>query len=572
MNLSYVLSGTAFTLLVLASPLANASVDARITASRTSCVSPCPVMVTAEGTESSETDAPWHELGYHFDFGDPDSGEWDTTGLSKARQVGGPMAMHTFECSAGQCVFVIGMRAQDASGAFDDAFVEVVVDAPDHRYAATDTVCVSPSSTFFEGGDDVPCPEGAVTSTQVPNLGDFTGRRILLRRGESFDRVCIGFGESEVLIEPYGREGDARPEVAGVEVGRAGECGDHLPTTEQALSYGERWASDLTVTGLRTPDVALGMSYSNVSVVGNDLDYRDEPRGGEIHLSESGRICTTQGDLDCSAVPYPYGVYVVENTVIGSSAAPPAFNISAFNCPMLNWVGLAGNVVEQATGHNYRSQGHWRGVWMHNEVRGTHLTTGKQKLTIRGTGTLDYEPVGFRGDNPDCTSAETGNKSRYGVVADNILGSETSSRGDGFKSGAHPQNVGSVEGLEDIIFERNTFIEVPGELTTDINLAGRNLTCRADNVWSSPDNTNRNCKTGDHLQLPPEFQGPYREAQVPPTAPDAPGRDGTETSTGANEDSDGGGLSCSCRQTGTGGGGGSAALLAVMLGLLRRRR
>jgi len=569
MNLSHLLAGSAFTLLAFASSVVHASVDARITASRTSCVSPCPVMVSAEGTDSSETSEPWHELGYHFDFGDPDSGEWETTGLAKANQVGGPMAMHTFECSAGQCVYVIGMRAQDASGAFDDAYVEVVVDAPEHRYEAADTLCVSPSSTFFEGGDDVPCPEGAVTTTEVPGLGDFTGRRILLRRGESFDRLCVGFGESEVLIEPFGRDADGVPEVAGVEVGRAGECGDNLPTTDEARGYGDVWASDVTVSGLRTPDVSLGMSYSNVAVVGNDLDFRNDGRGGEIILGQNGRICVTQGDLDCSAVPYPYGAYVVENTVIGSATEPPPINIRAFDCPMLNWVGLAGNIVEQAVEHNYRSQGHWRGLWMHNDFRGGHLRSGKQKLTIRGSGILDYEPVGFRGDNPECTSTETGNKSRYGLIADNIMGNENSTSEDGFKSGAHPQNVGSVEGLEDIIFERNTFIEIPGQLTTDITLAGRNLTCRADNVWSSPDNANRHCKTGDHPQLPPEFQGPYREAQVPPTAPNAPGRDGTETSTGADEDEDGEGFSCACRH---GGGGGGAALLVLMLGLLRRRR
>lgn len=564
-------TGAALALFVLAPATAEAAVEARITASRTSCVSPCPVMVSAEGTTSSASADEWHELGYHFDFDDSESGTWETTGLPKARQVGGPMAMHTFECSAGQCVYVIAMRAQDETGAFDDAYVEVVVDAPDHRYEPADTICVSSSSTFFDDGDDVPCPQGAVTMTEVPNLGEFSGRRILLRRGESFERMCVGFEESRVLIEPFGPEADARPEVAGVELGRAGACGDNLPTTAQAESYGELWASDLTVSDLRTPDVALGMSYSNVSIVGNDLDYGNEARGGEVILSANGRICATQGDLECSAVPYPYGVYLTDNTILGSATEPPPINIRAFDCPMLNWVGVAGNVVGDAVEHNYRSQGHWRGVWMHNDFRGGHLRSGKQKLTIRGTGVLDYEPVGFRGDHPECTSTDTGNKSRYGLIVDNIMGNVNSTSEDGFKTGAHPQTVNSVEGLEDIIFERNTFIEIPGQLTNDIVLAGRNLTCRTDNVWSSIENVNRHCRTGGHPQLPPDFQGPYREAQVPPAAPDAPHRDGTETSTGAGEDEDGEGLSCACRQGGDGGGA-AAGLMVLMLGLLRRRR
>jgi hypothetical protein len=559
----------AFVLGVVTPATAAASVEAQITASRTSCVSPCPVIVTAEGTRSSATDNPWHELGYHFDFHDPDSGTWDTTGLSKANQVGGPMAMHVFECDEGQCVYVIGVRAQDAEGDFDDAWVEVVVDAPAFRYEPADTVCVSTSSTFFGDGDDEPCPDGATTVTSIPELGDFSGRRILLRRGESFGRICVGFGEERVLIEPFGRSDEARPEVEGVELGRAGACGDNLPNNEQAISYGDHWASDLTVRRLRTPNVYMGMAYENVSVVENDMDYTAEAFGGEILLTENGRICTTQQDLDCDVVPYPYGAYVVDNQVRGSRTNPPPFNISAFNCPMLHWVGVAGNVVERAVGHSYRSQGHWRGVWMHNEFRGSHSTSGKQKLTIRGTGILDYEPVGFRGDHPACTSAEDGNVSRYGLIADNIIGSPDSTPDDGFKGGAHPQNRDSVEGLEDIIFERNEFIDVPGQVTTDLMLAGRNLTCRSDNVFSNPENPDRHCQVGGHPQLPSAFDGPYQRLQTPPAAPEAPRRTGNETSTTGGE-SDALSVSCACSSR-----GGTRAPWMLVLGvcvLLGRRR
>ncbi len=523
------------------------SVEARITASRTTCVSPCAVMVSAEGTRSSATDNPWHELGYFFDFHDPDSGSWETTGLSKATQAGGPMAMHVFDCDEGQCVYVIGVRAQDSEGDVDDAWVEIVVDAPDFRYDPASTVCVSSSSTFFDDADDEPCPEGAVTLTSMPDLGAFSGRRVLLRRGESFGRACIGFEEERVLIEPFGRSEDALPEVEGVELGRAGSCGDTLPNNDQARGYGERWASDLTVRQLRTPLVAMGMAYENVSVIECDMDFADAPAGGEMVLSENGRICTTQEDLDCDLVPYPYGAYIVDNRVIGSQANPPPFNISAFNCPMLHWVGLAGNVVERAVGHNYRSQGHWRGLWMHNEFRGVHSTGGKQKLTIRGTGLLDYEPVGVRGDHPACTTAEDGNVSRYGLVADNILGNPDSPSDDGFKSGAHPQNRDSVEGLEDIIFERNVYFDIPGQPTTDITLAGRNLTCRANNVWSNPDDPNTNCRVGDHPQLPDEFDGPYQQLQEPPALPGELPRTGNETSTGGDDDLV---LSCACTSDG----------------------
>ena len=543
---------------------ASASVEARITASRTSCVSPCPVVFSAEGTTSSASDNPWHELGYHFDFDDPDAGTWDTTGLSKARQVGGPMAVHTFTCDEGQCVFVVGMQAMDVSGAQDEAWVEVVVDAPDFRYAPSDTICVSPSGSF--GGDD-PCPEGAQTASSLPAVDDYAGKRVLLRRGERFESVCIGFGQAEVLVEPFGTRADPRPEVEGVELGVAGRCGDNIPSTAEATGYGDTWAEDLTVFDLRTPHVYMGMAYTNVAVVGNDLDYAQQPAGGRITLSESGRICTAQADLDCGVVPYPYGAYVVDNTIVGSMAEPPGINIGAFDCPMLHWVGVAGNVVERAIEHNYRSQGHWRGVWMHNELRGRHLTSGKQKLTLRGAGILDYEPVGFRGDNPECTVSGTGNTSRYALVADNLMGNADGTGDDGFKTGAHPQNAQSIEGLEDVIFERNVFVDIPGQETTDINLAGRNLTCRADNVWAAPDNPNRHCRTDNDLQLPAEFQGPYLVDQPPPLAPDAPVRTGNETSGEAS----GTAFSCTCRHGNAGGPFAALALFALGLGLRRRR-
>ncbi|MCR9163084.1 MAG: hypothetical protein ACE37F_32950 [Nannocystaceae bacterium] len=552
---------------ILAPTVAFASVEARITASRTSCVSPCAVMVSAEGTRSSATDNAWHELGYFFDFDDPGAGMWETTGAPKATQAGGPMAMHVFECEREQCVFVIGMRAQDSQGEVGDAWVEIVVDSPTFRYPPSQTVCVSSTSSFFDDGDDEPCPEGARTVQSLPEIGEFTGRRVLLRRGESFGRACVGFEEMRVLIEPFGNSDDPLPELEGVELGRAGSCGDTLPNNEQARSYGARWASDLTVSRLRTPSVAMGMAYENVSVIECDLDYADAPGGGEILLSENGRICTTQENLDCDMVPYPYGAYLVDNRVIGSRTNPPPFNISAFNCPMLNWVGLAGNVVERAVGHNYRSQGHWRGLWMHNEFRGVHSTAGKQKLTIRGTGLLDYEPVGVRGDHPECTSAQDGNISRYGLVADNIIGNADSPSDDGFKSGAHPQNRNSVEGLEDIIFERNVYIDIAGQPTTDITLAGRNLTCRANNVWSNPGDPSTNCRVGDHPQLPDEFDGPYQQDQVPPALPGELPRTGNETSTGGEDD-----LLVSCACTGAGSQAPWGLLLAALgFGAGRRR-
>ena len=51
----------------------------------------------------------------------------------------------------------------DASGAYSDASVTVTVTDPNTFYAATKTVCVSPSSNFTG------CPSGAAQQTAMPS-------------------------------------------------------------------------------------------------------------------------------------------------------------------------------------------------------------------------------------------------------------------------------------------------------------------------------------------------------------------------------------------------------------------
>ncbi|MBI4718399.1 MAG: thrombospondin type 3 repeat-containing protein [Planctomycetes bacterium] len=73
-----------------------------LVASRTSGVSPLGVFFDATATTSSRTSAPFHELDFTWDFGDPGSGFTNRPGVDANRAKGG-VAAHVFELPPGTC-------------------------------------------------------------------------------------------------------------------------------------------------------------------------------------------------------------------------------------------------------------------------------------------------------------------------------------------------------------------------------------------------------------------------------------------------------------------------------------
>lgn len=418
------------------------SVSAALTASRTECVSPCTVVFSAEGTtaEGLTTSEAWRGLGYHFDFDGSRAGETHPySGEPADREIGGPLAAHTFECAEGQCRFEVGVRAQRPEGDFSDAFVTVTVDAATHRYAPADTVCVSPAGEFAG------CPAGASQARALPAIGAYSGRRILLRRGETFSAICLDYGERRVLIEPFGDPGAPRPEVADLSLGVDGSCGCRNMSTARARELNATgWISDVTATGLRVANVSYGMAYEHLGVHDVDMDYEDQPAGGRFDVTSNTSRCERSDTLDCAEVPFPVGAYVSSVDVVGSRASPPGVNFAAYDCGLPAWVGIIDASARLASQHNLRFQGAYRVFIGHGRFLGDHFTNGKQKLTLRGCGVTDLELVGARrGDLPpsDLTLG-TGPRSRYLLVAHNTIGSATSGDttggDDGPKSGMKP--------------------------------------------------------------------------------------------------------------------------------------
>ncbi|MEM6291231.1 MAG: hypothetical protein AAGA54_08195 [Myxococcota bacterium] len=512
----------------------DTSVHAQLEASRTSCVSPCTVVFSAVETtdEGKSPVEAFSSLGYHFDFDDAGSGNFPTTGRPKNEQVGGPIAAHTFECQSGQCSFRVGVRAQNLAGEHDDAFLTIDVDAPDARFDATDTICVSTSGTF---SGDVPCPAGATQLTSVPQPGQYGGRRILLRRGESFGDLCVDYAESNVLIEPFGNAADARPLVAGsIDLGVDGGCGRQTFETAYANARNAGgWISNVTVTGLRVGTVNYGMTYRHLGV--HNLDMQFEGSGdesGQIRLTNFTGFCYANAGLSCDAVPFPQGAYVSEVALVGTAGREPGVNIAAFDCPMINWMTVISSTARNAIEHNMRTQGGSRVFVGHTLFTGEHSTEGKQKMTLRGSG---ITPVNLATQTRGATAYENadptgqGPLSEYIVVADNTFGAEDSPGNNGWKAGITPQNTSANEGLSMGIFERNRFVDNPAQPTNDLFLAGRDLFAREDNEYSPVSVSNCQDRNDNYSALsssaaaPVNFKNPADCANPVPPRPDAPG-------------------------------------------------
>lgn len=159
---------------------AGADLSLEVTPSRISGVAPLYVFFDSQGTTSTATENPFHDLSYCWSFDDEDAGNFKTNGLSK-NQALGPQAAHVFETPGTYNVSLIVRDSDDKEAVRS---VEITVEDPETVFAGNNTVCLSESGNF-DG-----CPDGAtqVTDDDVVALNSHVaeGRRLLLRRGDSF--------------------------------------------------------------------------------------------------------------------------------------------------------------------------------------------------------------------------------------------------------------------------------------------------------------------------------------------------------------------------------------------------
>lgn len=347
----------------------------------------------------------WSKLTYHFNFDDTDSGAYATTHRSRNHQLSGsPRAIHTFYCKGPEdpnwsdtenlCLFNVKVRVQDSVGDFDDASILVRIQTQDSYYAAADTICVSATSNWSG------CPAGAAHMTDTPEQEAWSGKRVLYQRGSAqpYSNISVGLDAKNVTIDTYGQ--GSRPLIYKASIGDGlvsrNDVADALDRfTLDASGYVTAgWAYNITITGVRLGSLDGGHAVTLMTATDLDLDWSTTPNDeefGRAYFASRSNWCSEDYDtpeLDCSHVPYPYGVFITDAVIKGHPGSLPLINIGCFNgCAIVN-SGMAGVEVKTANEHNSRIMGSWGLVVADSWFRGDHLggPGGKNKLTIRVPG------------------------------------------------------------------------------------------------------------------------------------------------------------------------------------------
>jgi len=458
-------------------PTASAAVDASLQASRISGPAPLAVFFDATGSHdtSSGVDS-FRQLGYAFLFGDAPGATWAISGEPKSTQRGGPLAAHVFDLPGS---YTVRLRAQNAAGEFGEAAVVITVEDPDTVYSGSKTVCVSTS------GDYSGCPSGATRQTSLPS--SFDGKRVLLRRGESFGGISIQYTDDEVIVGAYGT--GAKPRVSSVQIGSG-----HTPTVAD-------FPDEITIMDL---DVANQIRHvitgSRILLYRNDLDDSHGSANNHIDIGgafdwfasrDSNRV------LPQSAFYQPNEIFVVENRVIGSTEAD--------SIPLGNFTGsgsriaLLGNDMGRAYQHTARSWRLHKSVIAHNAFRGQSSDGHRHAFKLHSGGLGTYGDTYAESQGTWATSQV--------VIANNLFGDATDN--NAWTVVIAPQNGESDEGIEDVIVEFNRFVR-GGNTITDLRLAGRRITTRG-NVFDTPNPYNVVAVPAGqyYTALPSSWMGPY---------------------------------------------------------------
>lgn len=153
-----------------------------IMSTRSTGIAPLAIQFDAVSTTMAASSRPFHDVDYVWDFGDASAGTWSTTGRSRNTAFG-PVAGHVFLAGG---TYTVTCTARDSAGNTSSAQLSITVTDADTGYAGTKTRCLSRS------GDFTGAPSGAeqVTTTdltpQITWLNAASGRRLLLRAGETW--------------------------------------------------------------------------------------------------------------------------------------------------------------------------------------------------------------------------------------------------------------------------------------------------------------------------------------------------------------------------------------------------
>jgi hypothetical protein len=426
-------------------------VTAKVQATRVSGVAPLAVLFDSTTTTAKSGVDTFREITYSYNFDDERAQTWAVSGQPKNTQTGGPVSAHVFDVAG---TYVVKVRATDASGAYSDASVTVTVSNADTFYAATKTICVSPSSNYTG------CPSGAAQQSSMPSGTGWSGKRVLLHTGEKFGDISILDGNSAVQVGSYGS--GAKPIVASVGIGNWQPQSTAFPT-------------DITVMDLNVSNQISQSLGSRVLVLRNDVHLT--PNSGGIPLSMGEQDYWYRGDpnrkIPQSAFYNAREIFFVENNAIGTDTST---GVAGF------WgdgsrVALLGNRFGRYQQHSARFSALHKSVLAHNEFQGISADGIRLALKLHSMGLNPYTDGAIND-----TSGRGGWASSQIVIANNLFGNAADN--NAWTVGIEPQNNTVEEGIENVVLENNRFIR--GKSTvTDLVLAGRLITYRKNTVVSS---------------------------------------------------------------------------------------
>lgn len=452
----------------------SGSVQVRLAANRILGPAPLAVHFDATGTTLAGTNGahPVHHVRYEFNFGNERGQTWAPSGLNKNTQTGGPIAAHVFDHPG---TYTVRVRARDGSGSVSETTLNITVQDPNSVFPGSQTVCVSSSSNFAD------CPAGAAQQTVLPGSASYSGRRVLLRRGESFGSISIPHGASHVQIGAFGA-GSTKPTVSRLSIGTLSPTSSAFPN--------DITVSDLSIAG----GIEQYVTASRLLFYRNDVGAQGSGLVAQINLASALAYIVQHHSLPRDQYFQPREIFVVENRVHGSTSNP-----------LVNMVGegsrfvILGNDMGTAQQHTVRLYAMHKGFIAHNALRGRSSDGIRVALKLHSGGLGEYH------DNYALSGGSWA--TRQVVIANNRLSDTTDN--NSFTGGAGPENntTESRQGLEDVILENNLFHRGPNT-NTEFILMGRRMTSRG-NTRADGGVPNINQYNNSYQLLPAEWNGPY---------------------------------------------------------------
>lgn len=442
---------------------------AKLEPTRTTGTAPLAVQFDATGTELQGVDA-FRELTYEFDFGDDRGLTWEHSGAPRNSQKGGPIAAHVFDNPGS---YTVRLSVKAPNGATSEATTTIEVQDPAATFPGEKTMCVSAAGAY-DG-----CPEGALRERELPRT--YANKRVLLNRGEQFPGIGINRNIGGVIVGAYGK--GAKPIVQSVFI-NTGRLND-------------KSANDITVMDL---DISDGIQHSGSG--SRYLIYRNT-----LTRPDGNNSIEFAGALGYLAehnpkVPFqtPREIFVVDNVVTGK--------VNDRRKPFLNLSGLAayfvimGNDMSRAQEHTVRIFAMHKGFIAHNALRGLAQSGSgpsiRHVLKLHSGGLLPYADD-WRVTNGKWASSQI-------VIADNLLGDPENNGSFTVSISSENRDPETVQGIEDVIVERNKFVRGP-YTNTEVEFVARRFTTRG-NIRA--DGGVPNLSIGQPSpSLPEDWNGPY---------------------------------------------------------------